>query len=548
MRQILHPISGAIYRELGDGMVRVDDTARKSWGIFRMDGSWVEGSLTHADPLLIQFVGGPDMPPGRDIYWGMIPPYEPNDGAAICAGGQMVTAGRGNVAEPIIARYAGDPGKVTADGVRSSSFIDQAFFLENDRKPELIPKSYHFKSPMQGGPVRIDTARFFAQEYHDREVERIWKCMWQMACREDDIPDVGDYLIYEIAHLSFLIIRTGPDEFKAHYNACMHRGRMLSEHDGKSAKLLRCPYHGWSWNIDGSLKEITTEWDFPGVREDVCQLPGAKVGRWAGFIFINPDLDAEPLQDYLGPVLLDHYDKAKLENRYKQAHYSKVLKANWKVVMEAFKESYHVIATHPQMLLSGGDLADTRYDVFGNFARAGHVGTSISSPQRAIIKSPEEALAAWRASADMNKAFLRGIIGDEVDIYSDAELNDVTFNDIFPNIHPWGTWGRMVIRFRPNGGNPNEALLDIMMLAPWPAGKPKPPAAKIQHLREDESWTSGVTLGSFARILDQDVFNLPKVQAGLKTKYPPYVWYSAYQEGMIRNFHSHYDRIMEISS
>jgi hypothetical protein len=261
-------------------------------------------------------------------------------------------------------------------------------------------------------------------------------------------------------------------------------------------------------------------------------------------VFINPDPDAEPLEDYLGPVMQAHFAKFKMENRYKQAHVSRVMHANWKVTMEAFMEGYHVIATHPQMLLSGGDSSDARYDVFGNFGRAGHVGSGISSPQRGIVRSPEEMLAAYRAGADINREYLRGLIGDEVEQFSDAELNDVTFNDVFPNLHPWGGWGRMVFRFRPHGSNPDQSIMDIMMLAPWPEGKPKPPAAAIQLLGDDESWTKAPALGAFAKVLDQDVMNMPRIQAGLKMKQPPYVWYSGYQEGKIRHFHANYDKRM----
>jgi len=106
----------------------------------------------------------------------------------------------------------------------------------------------------------------------------------------------------------------------------------------------------------------------------------------------------------------------------------------------------------------------------------------------------------------------------------------------------------MVFRFLPMGDDPGRSIMDIMMLAPWPAGKPKPPAAQLHQLGPEEPWTNAPELASFARILDQDVFNLPKVQAGLKTKHPPFVWYSAYQESKIRNFHQHYDRMMEQES
>src|SRR5262249_6710706 len=150
-----------------------------------------------------------------------------------------------------------------------------------------------------------------------------------------------------------------------------------------------------------------------------------------------PDLNAEPLEDFLGPVMMGHFAKFKFENRYKQAHISKVMGANWKVTMEAFMEGYHVIATHPQMLLSGGDQADTHYDVFGNFGRGGHAGAGASSPQRGLMATPEQALAHYHGVADFNREYLRGLIGDEVEQFSDAEINDTTFNDLFPNLHPW---------------------------------------------------------------------------------------------------------------
>jgi phenylpropionate dioxygenase-like ring-hydroxylating dioxygenase large terminal subunit len=123
-----------------------------------------------------------------------------------------------------------------------------------------------------------DTDRFVDQRYRELEVERLWKKVWQMACREDDIPNVGDYYIYDIAHLSYIVVRTGEKEFKAHLNVCLHRGRILRERSGKNATEFRCRFHGWSWKIDGSLKGITCEWDFPNVREGAKQLTGAKVG------------------------------------------------------------------------------------------------------------------------------------------------------------------------------------------------------------------------------------------------------------------------------
>lgn len=546
MRREPHPITGGIYEDLGDGKVRVENPKTGGHGIFMWDGTWLEGDVTYADPHMLVYIGGQDLPAGKDRYWGLTPPYEEEgeDLANVASAGSMI--GAGQEIPRVVAMYRRDPGQETEHGPRSAGHVDLNFLLDNDRKPELVPDVYRLESPMPGGPQKVNTARYFEKSYHDQEVERIWKRTWQIACREDDLPNVGDYIVYRIAHLSYLVVRSAEDSFQAHQNVCLHRGRPLRDTDGKAAAEFRCPYHGWSWKLDGSLKEITCEWDFPGVREDTSQLPAASVATWGGFVFINPDPEAEPLEDYLGPVMMEHYRKFKLQNRYKQAHVQRVIRANWKVTAEAFMEAYHVIATHPQLMLAGGDAANNRYDVFGNWGRAGHLGITSISPQRDIWRSKEEQLAEHRFVADLNANFLRGVIGDEVDQFSDAELNDGAFNDLFPNSHPWGGWARIVFRFFPNGSNPDECLMDVMLLAPWPEGKPKPPAAKVKRLGADESWTSAPELGSLAKIIDQDCMNLPFVQVGLKAKQPPYIWYSSYQEGKIRHFHSLYDQWMGI--
>src|SRR5690606_17764094 len=110
--------------------------------------------------------------------------------------------------------------------------------------------------------------RFFKQEYHDLEVERIWKKTWQMVCREEEIPEIGDYTVYDVAELSFIVMRTGENEYRGFWNSCPHRARKLREFDGKRASEIRCMFHGWAWNLDGSPKEITCAWDFPGTESE----------------------------------------------------------------------------------------------------------------------------------------------------------------------------------------------------------------------------------------------------------------------------------------
>lgn len=533
-----HPITGAVYQAIGDGLVRVEDKANGKSGIFRHDGTWIEGDLTHADKHLLGYVGGPDLPPGHDVLWTLMPALE--EDLPPWAEAQEA-ARQGQPQRPkFIAKYTNDPGMETPEGLRSAAHVPLEFYLDHDRRPELIPDVYRKSSPVPGGPEKVPSARYFDRKYHDLEVEHIWKKCWQMVCREDDIPEVGDYQLYKVANLQYLVVRTAPDEIKALENACLHRGRQLRDCSGKKATEFRCPYHGWQWKIDGSLPLIPAEWDFKGVRKEVSRLPEAKVARWGGFVFINPDPGAISFEEYAGPEMMEHYAKFKLQNRYKQADVTKVIRANWKVVQEAFLESYHSIATHPQLLLHGSECADIRFDSFGNWSRLGHVGVSGSCPHRGMTLSKEQALDIYRQIADFMRETLRDMIGDEVDQYSDAELNDQGFNNLFPNTSPWGGWARVVYNFRPNGDNPDEALMRVMFLAPWPEGKPKPEPKAQRFLEADQYWTEAPELASFAKIFDQDCGNLPQVQAGLKAKSQPWVWMSGYQESIIRAFHHNY--------
>jgi phenylpropionate dioxygenase-like ring-hydroxylating dioxygenase large terminal subunit len=253
----------------------------------------------------------------------------------------------------------------TKTGHDRSNGISYNDVLRSDTVPP--PAVYLEDSPMKPGVTNVEVSRYWTRAEHDREVERLWKRVWQMACHEDDIPNVGDTHVYDIASLSFLIVRTAPDEVKAFPNACMHRGRMLCDTHRKGLKVLRCPFHGWSWQLDGKLKEIPSHWDFPTVTEEEYSLPAVRVGHWGGFVFINPDPDCESLEDYLGDI--DRHFSRPFERRYKAAHMVKRLPCNWKVAQEAFMESYHVVGTHPELL---PDFSDTssKYDVWPNISRA----------------------------------------------------------------------------------------------------------------------------------------------------------------------------------
>jgi nitrite reductase/ring-hydroxylating ferredoxin subunit len=437
-------------------------------------------------------------------------------------------------------------------GARSSGVSYQDLLDADSRQ---VPEVLRWQSARELPTAVVPIERYTSRAFHDLEVERVWLKVWQMACREEELPEVGDHVIYEIAGRSLIVVRAAEGEIRAFHNVCLHRGRKLRDEDGR-VEELRCPFHRWAWNLDGSLKQIPCRWDFPHVERDAYSLPEARVGTWAGFVFVNFDAEAESLESYLGD-LSSHFEPWPLENRYKEAHVAKLLPCNWKVAQEAFMEAYHVVGTHPQLLAGIGD-ANSQYDAWDNFSRAitpnmtpsPHVDWEPSEQDmldsmmtRSLDAEPmmrvAEGLTAREALAQISRMGLQAVVPGAPNI-SDAELADSFYYTVFPNFHPWGAYNRIVYRFRPNGNDPDHCIMEVMYLSPF-RGK-RPPPAPVHWLGDDEDWTCAPELGFLARVFNQDVFNLGKVQLGLHAAAHENVTFAQYQETKIRHFHALLDR------
>lgn len=419
-----------------------------------------------------------------------------------------------------------------------------------DADTKAVPVVLRKVSPMAPGPTFVPVERYVSRDYHELEKEHLWKRVWQMACREEHLPAVGDHTTYDIAGMSVLIVRSAPHTIKAFRNICLHRGRQLKERPGRDDEL-RCAFHGFAWELDGSLKHVPCKWDFPQV-DETWRLPEVKVGTWGGFVFVNLDLDAAPLEEHLGD-LSSHFEAWPLEDRYVQAHVSKVLRCNWKLAQEAFMEAYHVVATHPQLLPSIGD-ANSQYDVFGNFCRAitpngtpsphlrwepteqdmldAMLDRNLDQPRMVELGDDE---AARSVAGDLRRQALATVVGELAASLSDAEMCDSIYYTVFPNFHPWGAYNRIVYRFRPHGDRHDECIMECMYLSPYDGERPPP--APLHALGADDDWTEAPELGMLARVFNQDVFNLPKVQAGLAGGAIDTVTFANYQETKLRHFH-----------
>ena len=427
------------------------------------------------------------------------------------------------------------------------------------------PKPMLEESPASGlGLTDVPIDRYFSRAWHEREVEKVWRKTWQFACRIEEIPAVGDHVVYDIVHDSLIIVRSAPDEVRAYVNSCLHRGTQLRTGAG-SVKSFRCPFHGWTWNLDGKLTDLPGAWDFPQVEREKAFLPEAKVGLWGGFVFVNFDPECEPLSSYL-ELLPDHFEAFALEDRYKAAHVAKVMPCNWKLAMEAFIESYHVSQAHPQVLGYYGD-ENTQYDVWPEVR---HVNRMIAvqgvpSPSRpdlhhdVTIKhirrdvpfyggAPIEATSTTEARANLAQRAREKIgraSGRDMSALSDSESLDLIEYLLFPNMVPWGGQALPIVyRFRPLGDDPERSIMEIMFLFSKAADGSHPAPAAITWLSEDQPWSDANELGSAAMVADQDTDNLKRIQRGLRASAKPGVTLAVYQESRIRHYHQTLDAYM----
>jgi nitrite reductase/ring-hydroxylating ferredoxin subunit len=445
------------------------------------------------------------------------------------------------------------PGEARSLGPSVQDIIDR----DGDNPPEWFREvSYDYL-----GDDVLTVDRYITQEFHDLEMERMWSRVWQMACREEEIPEVGDHIVYDIGNWSFIVVRDAADSIKAFKNACLHRGTQLRD-EGGSLPRFRCPFHGWTWNLDGSLAEVPCRWDFPHVTDEAYALPQVKVGTWGGFVFINMDENAMPLEEWLG-VLPQHFSTFPLENRYMTANVRRIMPCNWKVAQEAFIESYHVVEAHSQAMPATGD-ANTQYDVFGDRISRLYTPPGVASPhvadpldEQGILDfmlgsrslknegykaSLNEGETARQKYADVLRGDLEKKYRADLSHLSITELLDNIEYFLFPNFFPWFNFSLpLIYRFRPNGNDPESSIMDVMLLHPVPDEGPRPEPAPLNVLRPDQPFTEAPELDQISFIFEQDVSNMPRVQKGMKMLEKG-ATLGNYQEIRLRHMHKLLDR------
>lgn len=219
---------------------------------------------------------------------------------------------------------------MTIEAARS---MPRALDLERTRGPFADARTLPGAVYTSGEVLQLEQRGLFARE---------WLCVG----READIPAAGDYFLKEIAGDSIIVLRGADRVVRAFHNVCRHRGsRLLDAPRGRGLPRLLCPYHSWSYQLDGSLQNA------PRMGEGFCKadfpLVPVRLGVHEGFIFVNLDDGAQPLERHLGD--LPDLRRFRMPELVCGRRIEYDVAANWKLICENYSECYHCAGAHPQL-------------------------------------------------------------------------------------------------------------------------------------------------------------------------------------------------------
>ena len=193
---------------------------------------------------------------------------------------------------------------------------------------------------------------YFEPKVYEADRARIFHALWTCIGREEQVATPGDFLTEDVAGESILLTRTEAGELRGFYNVCRHRGTRIADGCGHVRKVLRCPYHAWTYDLEGRLLGTPNVHDDEGFDKASYPLLAVHVETWAGFVFVNLADDPPPLREWLAsdpddPLWFDRYRVQDLRIG-RELTYD--VEANWKILIENFNECLHCPTVHPELV------------------------------------------------------------------------------------------------------------------------------------------------------------------------------------------------------
>jgi Rieske 2Fe-2S family protein len=197
--------------------------------------------------------------------------------------------------------------------------------------------------------VRTLPQRYFvSSEIFAKEQAAIFSSLWMLVGHQSQIGKAGDYFVQEVASESLIIVRDQKAEVRGFYNVCRHRGTRLCEDQTGHSSTIQCPYHAWTYGLDGRLVGAPHMDKVQGFDKAEHSLYAINLALWEGFIFVNLADEPTPLEEVFAPVArkFKHWNLPKVRSA-KRIEYD--VRANWKLIFENYSECYHCPGVHPAL-------------------------------------------------------------------------------------------------------------------------------------------------------------------------------------------------------
>ena len=377
-------------------------------------------------------------------------------------------------------------------------------------------------------PTLVPAERYYSPAFAQLEVERMWPKVWQVACTVDHVAEPGDYFEYRCGPYSVLIVRGDDGTLGAFQNVCRHRGNSLCAGSGTGLRELRCGYHGWTWDLRGVLKRVPNRKGFGTLEMSQFPLFAARVDVWERLIFVNLDVNAAPLTDFLEAV---PHDIAWLGLGDFRCYGTMTIDvdANWKTIADGFSETYHVQTLHPE-------LHRCMDDVYAPQVIWGHTGKSeqlygVPSPHLKQMPSDAEVWDAYVSTqgalmgvaegtpfpgsqpgqsvmdviAERTKAFAAGR-GVDLSWASTDQMMRLHQYNIFPNLTLLANADHLTVMAARPGPDPDHGEFVMLLWTRMPPGAPRCKPADVRMTADEAE--PGL-------VMTQDIRVLAGLQRGL---------------------------------
>jgi Rieske 2Fe-2S family protein len=254
---------------------------------------------------------------------------------------------------------------------------------------KLIPAFRKTAATFAAGAKSLPQRYFVSPDVFEQEQEKIFSTQWVLVGHQSQLGQAGDYFTAEVAGESLIVVRDKNGEIHGFYNVCRHRGsRLIENRNGQSSTAIQCPYHAWTYGLDGRLLGAPNMDDVPAFKKADYSLHAVNLALWEGFIFVNladsgtrlrseatarqAPRDYISLERWLAP-LDGKFSRWNLPSFRSAKRIEYDVRANWKLIFQNYSECYHCLGVHPELSkISPHDSAEndlTQGPFLGGFMR-----------------------------------------------------------------------------------------------------------------------------------------------------------------------------------